>query len=135
MKTLLTVSTLAVALAAAPVAAAPVVRIVSGPPVFHQPWPGGERHAFWRDHDGDHAFRRHRHDFIGPVGPIVGEAAEPESEAAPSPLFLSAPVFVDITLAPAAGPAPVESVGGPKIIEIGQSAPPRRPLPLVIYGD
>jgi hypothetical protein len=116
---------LAVALAAPPVAAAPVVRIVSGPPVFHQPWPGGERHAF----------RRHRQDFIGPVGPIVGEAAEPEPEEAPPSLFLSAPIFVDVTLAPAAGPAAVEWAAGPKLIEIGRSAPPRRPLPLVIYGD
>jgi hypothetical protein len=109
MKISLTISALAVALAAPPVAAAPVVRIVSGPPVFHQPWPGGERHAFRRDHDGDHAFWRHRHDLIGPVGPIVGEATEPEPEEAP-----------------AAGPAPVEWVPGPKIIEIGRSAPPAR---------
>jgi len=134
MRILLTVSALAVALAP-PAAAAPVVRIAPGPPVFHQPWPGGERHAFWRDHDGDHAFWRHRHDFIGPVAPVFGAAAEPGPEAAPSPLFVSAPVFVNVTFAPAAGPAPVESAPGPKIIEIGQSAPPRRPLPLVIYGD
>jgi hypothetical protein len=126
MKISLTISALAVALAAPPVAAAPVVRIVSGPPVFHQPWPGGERHAFWR----------HRHDFIGPVGPIVGEAAEPESEPeeALSPFVVSAPVFVNVTLAPSAGPPPGWSAG-PKLIEIGRSAPQRRPLPLVIYGD
>jgi hypothetical protein len=117
---------LAVAVAAAPVAsaaAAPVVRPLA-PPVF-QPWHGGDRDFG----------RRHRHDFIGSVGPIVGEAAESEPEEAPSPLFLSAPVFVDVTLAPAVGPAPVEWASGPKLIEIGQSAPPRRPLPLVIYGD
>ncbi len=126
MRISLTVSALAVALAAAPVAAAPVVRIVSGPPGFHQPWPGGD-HDFWR---------WRRHNFIGPVGPIVGEAAEPGPEQAPSALFLSAPVFVDVTLAPGAGPAaPVEWAPGPKLIEIGQSAPPRGRLPLVIYGD
>jgi hypothetical protein len=138
MKVSLTISVLAVALAAAPLAwaaAAPGVRLVSPPHVF-QPWHGGERHAFWRNGDGDRDFgRRHRRDFIGPVAPVFGEAAEPGPDEAPSPLFLSAPVFIDITLAPGAGPAPVESVGGPKIIEIGQSAPPRRPLPLVIYGD
>jgi hypothetical protein len=134
MKISLTISALAVALAAPPVAAAPVVRIVSGPPVFHQPWPGGERHAFWRDHDGDHAFWRHRHDFIGPVGPIVDEAAEPEPEEALSPFVVSAPVFVNVTLAPSAGPPPGWSAG-PKLIEIGRIAPQRRPLPLVIYGD
>ncbi len=124
MKTLLTVSALAVALAAAPVAAAPVVRIVSGPPVFHQPW-----------HGGDHDFWRHRRDFIGPVAPVFGATAEPGPGEALSPLFLTAPLFVDITLAPGAGPAPVEWAPGPKIIEIGQSAPPRGHLPLVIYGD
>lgn len=134
MRVLLTVSALAVALATLPAAAAPGVRVVSPPHVF-QPWHGGERRAVWRNREGDRdAWRRDRRDRGDFVG-SVGEAAEPESEAAPSPLFLSAPVFVDVTLAPAAGPAPVESVGGPKIIEIGQSAPPRRPLPLVIYGD
>jgi len=125
MRVLLTVSALAVALATAPVAAAPVVRIVSGPPGFHQPWPGGDRDFG----------RRHRHDFIGPVAPVFGATAEPGPEEAPSALFLSAPVFVDVTLAPGVGPAPVEWAAGPKLIEIGQSAPPRRPLPLVIYGD
>ncbi len=125
MRVLLTISFLAVALAAAPVAAAPVARIASGPPVFDQPWHGGG-HDFWR-------YRRH--DFIGPVGAIVGEAAEPGPEQAPSALFLSAPVFVDVTIAPAAGPAPVEWAPGPKIIEIGQIAPPRGHLPLLIYGD
>ncbi len=125
MRISLTVSALAVALAAAPVAAAPVVRIVSGPPGFHQPWPGGV-HDFWR---------WRRRDFIGPVAPVFGATAEPGPEQAPSALFLSAPVFVDVTLAPGAGPAPVEWAPGPKLIEIGQSAPPRRHLPLVIYGD
>ena len=104
MKILLTVSALAVALAAAPLsaAAAPVVRASRLRSSF-QPWHGGERHAcLARRDDGDHDFWRPspRGDFIGPVGPLVGEAAEPGPEAAPSPLFLSAPVFVNVTFAP-----------------------------------
>jgi hypothetical protein len=136
MRVLQAVLILAVAAApAAAAAAAPAVRPLSAPTVF-QPWHGGERHAFWRDRYGDGDFgRRHRHDFIGPiglVGPEVDEAAEPEE--ALSPFVVSAPVFVNVTLAPSAGPPPGWSAG-PKLIEIGRSAPPRRPLPLVIYGD
>ena len=138
MRVLLTVSALAVALAGAPAAAAPVARIVSGPPVFHHFWQGGERHALWRNREGDrYAWRRDHRDRRdgGNFAGSAGEADEFGPEAAGSALFVSTPVFVDVTLAPAAGPAPVEWVPGPKIIEVGRSAPPRRPLPLVIYGD
>jgi hypothetical protein len=126
MKVSLTISVVAAALAAAPLAsaaAAPVVRPLAPPPVF-QPWHGGDRDFG----------RRHRPDFIGAVGPLVGEAAEPGPEAAPSPFVVFAPVTVNVTLAPGAGPPPGWS-DGPKIIEIGRSVPPRRPLPLVVYGD
>jgi hypothetical protein len=140
MRIPLTVSALTAVLAAAPLlsaTAAPGVRLLSGP-AFHQPWPSGERDASWRtgDHAGDHDFwgHRHRHDFIGPVGPLVGQASEPGPEAAPSPFVVAAPVYVNVTFAPAAGPQPGWT-DGPKLIEIGQSAPPRRHLPLVIYGD
>jgi hypothetical protein len=77
---------------------------------------------------------RHRHDFIGAVGPVVGEAIEPGPEAAPSPFVVSAPITVNVTLAPTAGP-PLEWTDGPKLIEIGRSAPQHRHLPLVVYGD
>jgi hypothetical protein len=140
MKIPLTVSALTIVLATAPVAsatAAPGVRLLSGP-AFHQPWQVGERHALWRtgDHDGDRDFwrHRHRHDFFGPVGPIVGEASEPGAEAAPAPFVVSAPVFVNVTIAPAGEPTR-QWTAGPKLIEIGRTSPPRRPLPLVVYGD
>jgi hypothetical protein len=121
---------LAVALAAAPAAATPAGRFASPPVIPHGP---SARHAFWRDHGGDHNFWRRRQAFGAAIGGFVDEAAEPEE--APPPLFFSAPFFVDAALAPGAGPAPVERAPGPKLIEIGQSAPSRRPLPLVIYGD
>jgi hypothetical protein len=138
MKVLLSVSAFAAALAAVPVAAkaapsaarqfAPVV-------VLHGT--GGERHAFWRGGDGDHDFwrRHHRHDFVGPVGPIVGQIAEPGPEPTPSPFVVAAPVYVNVTFAPGAGPAAMEPIPGPKIIEIGRGAPQRGHLPLIIYGD
>ena len=136
MKVLLTVSALAIALAVAPVAASPAVRIVRGPSVFHPPSPGGERHVFWRDHDGDHDFwRRHRREFVGPAGPIFGAPAETGPENSPSPFVVAAPVFVDVAVTPAAGPAPVEWTSVPKIIEIGHAEPPRGRMPLIIYGD
>jgi hypothetical protein len=127
MKVSLTISVLAAALAAAPgatAAAAPIVRLFSPPSVF-QPWHGGDRDFG----------RRHRHDFIGPVAPVIGEAVEPGPAAASSPVLVSAPVFVSVTFAPGAGPAAMDPIPGPKIIEIGRSAPQRRHLPLVIYGD
>jgi hypothetical protein len=138
MKVSLIVSAFVAALAAAPLAsavAAPVVRPFAPPVVLHGT--GGERHAFWRDHGGDHDLWRHRRrdEFLGPVGPIVGEASEPGTEAAPSPFVASAPVFVNVTFAPAAGPASAEWAPGPKLIEIGRRAPPRGRLPLVVYGD
>ncbi len=126
MKVSLTISVLAAAFAAAPLAsaaAAPVVRLFSPPPVF-QPWHGGDRDFG----------RRHRHDFIGPVGPIIGEASEPGPEAALSPFVVSAPVTVNVTIAPSTDP-PRGWTDGPKLIEIGRTSPPRRPLPLVVYGD
>ncbi len=125
------------ALVAAPVASAaagPVVRLGPAPIVFaHGP---GERHAFWRDRDGDHDFWRHRHrqDFVGAVGPVVGDTVEPGPETAPSPFVVSAPIFVNVTFAPAAGPQ-LDSTDGPRLIVIGRSAPPHGRLPLVIYGD
>jgi hypothetical protein len=134
MRVSLTVSLVAASLAAAPVAAtaAPSLGRPFAPPVVLH-GAGKVTHAFWRDHGGDHDFWRHRQAFVGAIGGFVDEAAEPEE--AP-PLFFSAPFFVDAALAPPdAGPPPVESAPGPKIIEIGQSAPPRRHLPLVIYGD
>jgi hypothetical protein len=39
-----------------------------------------------------------------------------------------------VTFAPAGGPQR-EWSDGPKLIEIGRSAPPRGHLPLVVYGD
>jgi len=127
------------ALVAAPVASAaagPVVRLGPAPIVFpHGP---GERHAFWRGGEGDHDFWRHHHRqaFVGPIGGGVGEAVEPSQEPAPSPspFVVSAPVYVNVTFAPAIGPQR-EWTDGPKIIEIGRSAPPRGRLPLVVYGD
>jgi hypothetical protein len=134
MKVSLIISALAAALAAAPLAsaaAAPGVRLVSPPHVF-QPWHGGERGAVWRNREGERdAWRRDRGDFVGAVG---GED-EFGPEEAPSPLFLSAPIFVDVTLAPGAELAPAESAPGPKLIEIGRGAPRHGHLPLVIYGD
>jgi len=137
MKISPTIFVLAFALAAAPAAsasAAPVVRLGPAPIVFpHGP---GERHAFWPPGTGDHDFWRHRHrrDFIGPVAPVF--AAEPEAvPAGPSPLFVSTPVVVNVILAPAGGPAAVDWPPEPKIIEVGQDAPPRGRLPLIIYGD
>ena len=119
---------------AASASAAPVVRL--GPASIVFPHGPDERPAFWRHGDGDHEFwrHRHRHDFFGPVGPIVGEAAEPGAEAAPSPFVVSAPVFVNVTIAPAGEPTR-QWTAGPKLIEIGRTSPPRRPLPLVVYGD
>jgi hypothetical protein len=127
MKVSLTISVLAAALATplAWAAAAPAVRPLSPTPGF-QPWHSGGDYDVWG--------RRHRHDFVGAFGPIVGEASEPGPESAPSPFVVSAPVFVNVTFAPAAGPQPGWTEG-PKLIEIGQSAPPRRRLPLVVYGD
>jgi hypothetical protein len=126
MKVSLTIAGLAAALAAASLtaaAAAPAVRSFSSAPVF-QPWRGGDRDVW----------RHRQHNFIGPVGLIVGEAAEPGPEAAPSPFVVAAPVTVNVTLVPAAGP-PSGWTDGPKLIEIGRSAPPRGRLPLVVYGD
>ncbi|MGA2491797.1 MAG: hypothetical protein ABSF67_02470 [Roseiarcus sp.] len=125
------------ALAAAPVAATaapPLVRPFAPPVVLHGA--GGERHAFWRRGDGDHDFWRHHHrqEFVGAVGGGVGEAVEPGPEPAPSPFVVSAPVFVNVTFAPAAG-APPAWTDGPKLIEIGRRAPQHGQLPLVVYGD
>jgi hypothetical protein len=127
LRSLLVLAAVAAVTAAtlAPGAAAPVVRTFS-PPVF-QTWHGGGDHDFWG--------HRHRRDFIGPVAPVFGEAPQPGPATAPSPFVVSAPVFVSVTIAPAGGPAPIESTSGPQIIELGQSAPPRRPLPLIVYGD
>jgi hypothetical protein len=125
------------ALVVAPVASAaagPVVRLGPAPVVFaHGP---GERHAFWRGEAGDHDFgrRRQRQAFFGPVGPIVGETVAPGPESTPSPFVVSAPVFVNVTFAPAVGPQG-EWTDGPKLIEIGRSAPPHGHLPLVVYGE
>ena len=131
MKVSLTISILAAAVVAAPVASA-----AAGPAPIVFPHGPGERHAFWRGEEGDHDFWRHRHrqEFVGLVGPVVGEAAEPGPEAAPSPLVASAPLAVNVTVAPAGGPPPDWS-DGPKLIEIGCSAPPHRHFPLVVYGD
>ena len=134
MKVLLTVSALAIALAVAPVAATPAVRIVRGPSVFHPPWPGGERHVFWRDQDGDHEFWRHRR-ANSSARPARSSASRPK----PEPRFAVAvrrrrAGFIDVTLTPAAGPPP-EWTAGPKMIEIGHAEPPRGRMPLIIYGD
>lgn len=124
------------AVVAAPVASAvagPVVRLGPAPMVFpHAP---GPHQASWSHGDGDHDFgrRHHRRDFIGPIAPVFSVTTE--SEAAPAPLFFSAPVFINITSGPAEGPALADWPQGPKIIEIGQSDPPRGRLPLIIYGD
>ena len=143
MKVLLTVSVLAIALAApAAATAAPPSFRPFAPPVVLQ-GAAGEPHAFWRPGDGDHDFgrHRHRHDFIGGFAPIVGEAAEPGPQSAPSPspspspLVVAAPVFVNVTFAAGGGPAAMEPIPGPKIIEIGRSAPRRGHLPLVVYGE
>ncbi len=115
-------------------AAAPGVRLVSPPHGFHF-WHGGERQAVWRNREGDRdAWRRDRRDrgdFVGSLG--GGDESGPE--AAESAPFVSTPIFIDVTFAPAADPAPVERSPGPKIIEVGHSAPPRGRLPVVIYGD
>lgn len=134
---------LTAALVVAPIASAaagPVVRPGPAPILFpHGP---GERHAFWRGAgQGDQDFWRHRHRQafgdalgVGALGGGVGEAVAPSPEPAPSPFVVSAPVFVNVTFAPAVGPQR-EWAGGPKLVEIGRSAPSRGRLPLVIYGD
>jgi hypothetical protein len=135
MKVSATIVGLAAALAALPLAAAtaaPAVRPLSAAPVL-QPWRGGERHAFWRNDQRDGDFRRHP-DFLGSFCPVVDEAGEPGPEAAPAPWFVSAPVAVNVTFAPAAGPTPGWS-DGPKLIVIGRPSANRRRLPLVVYGD
>ena len=140
MRVLLTVSALAIALAAPAAATAappPFFRPFAPPVVLHGA--AGAPHAFWRPGDGDHDFgrHRHRHDFIGGFAPVVGAAAEPGPQFAPSPspLVVAAPVFVNVTFAPGGGPAAMEPIPGPKIIEIGRTAPPRGHLPLVVYGE
>jgi hypothetical protein len=136
MRVLQTVTILALAVAPVAATAAPPFVRQSAPIVFaHGP---GQRHAFWRGGEGDHDFWRHRrHDgfngFNGFLGG-VGEAAEPGPEPSPSPFVVSAPVFVNVTFAPAGGPQR-EWSDGPKLIEIGRSAPPRGHLPLVVTGD
>ena len=87
----------------------------------------GERHAFWRGGEGDHDFWRHRHRqaFAGPIGG-AGEAIEPGPEPAPSPFVVAAPVFVNVTFAPAVEPQR-DWTDGPKLIEIGRRMPPPRP--------
>ena len=64
------------ALAAAPVAATAAPPLVRPSAPFVWPHGPGERHAVWRGGEGDHDFWRHRHrqEFVGPVGPVVGEA-------------------------------------------------------------
>ena len=131
---------LIVALVAAPVvsaAAGPVFRLGSAPIVFpHAP---GERQTFWRGGAGDHDFWRHHHRqvFAGLIGggPVAGAAVEPGPEPTPSPFVVAAPIFVNVTFAPAVGPQRGWTDDGPKLIEIGRSAPPRGHLPLVVYGD
>ena len=134
MRVLQTVAILALAVAPVAATAAPALVRPSAPIVW--PHGHGERHVVWRGGEGDHDFWRHRHrqEFVGPVGPVVGEAVEPEPEAALSPFVVAAPVTVNVTLVPAAGP-PSGWTDGPKLIEIGRSAPPRGRLPLVVYGD
>jgi hypothetical protein len=128
---------LILAVAVAPttgVAAAPVVRLAPAPIVFpHEPF---ERHAFGPPGDGVHDVWRHRHhrDFIGPVAPVFG-ATDESNPATPASVFVSTPVVVNVTLAPADGLAAVEWPPGPKIIEVGAAAPPHGRLPLIIYGD
>jgi hypothetical protein len=133
--------------ATASAVAAPGVRPIL-PPVFHA-WHGGERRMVWRDHGGErHALWREadrRRDFRrdgrgneygGLDGGFYGydEADDNGSEAAPSPLIVSAPISVSVTFDPASA-APSASTGGPKLIEVGRSAAPRRPLPRVVYGE
>ena len=114
-------------------AAGPGLRMVSRPPVL-LPWHGGERHALWRNHEGDRdAWRRDRSDRSDLLG-SVGDATEPGPKAPPSPFVVAAPVTVNVTFAPAGG-SPPDWSDGPKLIEIGRSAPPRRHFPLVVYGD
>jgi len=124
------------ALAAAPVAATAAPPLVRPSAPIVLPHGPGERHAFWRGGEGDHDFWRHRRydRFNGLVGTVVGEAAEPGPEPAPSPFVVAAPVTVNVTFAPAGG-SPPDWSDGPKLIEIGRSAPPRRHFPLVVYGD
>lgn len=130
---------LILALAATPFgasAAPPLVRPFTAPLVTHEA--GAQRHAFWRHGGGDDGFGRHpRHDFFGPIGPIVaatGEAAQSAVNPAPSPFVVAAPIFVNVTFAPAAGPQR-EWADGPKLIEIGRQAPRHGHLPLIVYGD
>ena len=134
MRVLQTVAILA--LAAAPVAAPaapPFVRPSASIVWPHRP---GARHVVWRGGEGDHDFWRHRHrqEFVGPVGPVVGEAVEPEPEAALSPFVVAAPVTVNVTFAPAVGPQR-EWSDGPKLIEIGGKTLRHGYLPLIGYGD
>jgi hypothetical protein len=134
MRVLQTAAILALAVAPVAATAAPLFVRPSAPIV----WPHGlgARHVVWRGGEGDHDFWRHRHrqEFVGPIGPVVGEAVEPEPETALSPFVIAAPVTVNVTLAPAGGPPPDWS-DGPKLIEIGRSAPPHGRLPLIVYGD
>jgi len=72
----------------------------------------------------------------------TGEAAAFATEPTPSPFVVAAPVFVNVTFAPAVGPQRESTVGpqqewadGPKLIEIGRQAPRRGHLPLIVYGD
>jgi len=132
-----TISALALALAAAPIAsasAAPVVRLAPAPIVF--PHGSGERHAFGPPGDGDHDFWRHRRhrDFIGPVAPVFGATPEAATSAATS-VFVSNPVVVNVSFGPVGGRQAAYWPPGPKIIEVGEYAPPRGRLPLIIYGD
>jgi len=139
MRILLAMSALLVAFAAAPVAATAGVRIVADPPAFRQPSPGGLRHAALRDAGGDHDFWRHHHrqGFAGLIGDgaVAGAVVEPGPEPTPSPFVVAVPVFVNVAFAPAAGPQRGWTDDGPKVIEIGRGAPPRRHLPLVVTGD
>ena len=136
MRVLLTVSALAAALAAAPVAAtaaAPHVRLFA-PVMLHGATasvtpPGAPATATTTS--GAIAIAT-----ISSAPPARSSAKRPNPglKSAPSPFVVSAPVFVNVTFAPAAGPQRGWT-DGPKIIEIGRSAPPRGRLPLVIYGD
>jgi len=138
---------LVVALGATPIgasAAPPLIRPFAAPLVTHAA--GAPRHAFWRHDGGDGGFgRHHHHGFFGPIGAFVAttdEAAPLAAEPTPSPFVVAAPMFVNVTFAPAVGPQRESTVGpqqewadGPKLIEIGRQAPRRGHLPLIVYGD
>ena len=107
---------------------------------------GAQRHAFWRHDGGDGGFERHHHHgFFGPIGAFVAttdEAAPAAIEPTPSPFVVAAPVFVNVTFAPAGGSQRESTAGpqqewvdGPRLIEIGRQAPRRGHLPLIVYGD